>query len=33
VLASIGSVDHAYSQCLAEPLVDSLKTELIAERI
>ena len=33
VLASIGSVGHAYDNALAESFVDSFKTELIADRV
>ena len=33
VLASIGSVGDAYDNALAESFVDSLKTELVADRI
>jgi putative transposase len=33
VLASVGSVGDAYDNALAESLVDSFKTELIADRV
>jgi len=33
VLASVGSVDDAYDNALAESFVDSFKTELIADRV
>jgi putative transposase len=33
VLASVGSVGDAYHNALAESFVDSLKTELIADRV
>jgi putative transposase len=33
VLASVGSVGDAYDNALAESFVDSLKTELIADRV
>src|SRR5215211_9214458 len=33
VLASVGSVGDAYDNALAESVVDSFKTELIADRI
>jgi putative transposase len=33
VLASIGSVGDAYDNAMAESLVDSFKTELIADRV
>ncbi len=33
VLASIGSVGNAFDNALAESFVDSLKTELIADRV
>jgi transposase InsO family protein len=32
VLASVGSVGDAHDNALAEPFVDSFKTELIADR-
>jgi putative transposase len=32
-LASVGSVGDAYDNALAESLVDSFRTELIAERV
>lgn len=33
VLASVGSVGDAYDNAMAESFVDSLKTELIADRV
>ena len=33
VLASVGSVDDAYDNALAESFVDSFKTELISDRV
>ena len=33
VLASVGSVGDAYDNALAESFVDSIKTELIADRV
>ena len=33
VLASVGSVGDAYDNALAESVVDSFKTELIADRV
>jgi transposase InsO family protein len=33
VLASVGSVDDAYDNAMAESFVDTFKTELIADRV
>ena len=33
MLASIGSVGDAYDNAMAESFVDSLKTDLIADRV